>query len=182
MNVIILYFHQKLVLVIERCVKQVFPEPRLVDINWKGLDDDTSHVDPFVNLYKNYIYDSSLSRVFIDWLHQFEKNFELFILNNFTFLKDYFIINDLLWQDGFLIDFLQKKIADKWIRNFVIYSGYLFNERFLFDYVVRFYIDSIIWKFYRKSIFEFNNVASLLLITLTTLICMFLIISLIFLF
>jgi len=33
MNVIILYFHQKLVLFIEGCIKQVLLESRLVDIN-----------------------------------------------------------------------------------------------------------------------------------------------------
>lgn len=107
-------------------------------------------------------------------------HFELNIVTQFTFLKDYFIINDLIWQDGFLIDFLQKKIVDKWIRNFLIYSGYLFNERLLFDYVIRFYIDSVIWKLYRKSIFEFNNVASTLLVTLFIWISIFLILSLFF--
>ena len=113
---------------------------------------------------------------------QISRGLEVRILTNFSFLQDYFIINDLIWQDGFLIDFLQKKIIDKWIRNFLIYSGYLFNERFLFDYVIRFYIDTVIWKFYRKSIFEFNNVASTLLVTLAIWIFLFLIISLFFLF
>lgn len=182
MNVIILYFHQKLISLIEWCIKQVFPKSQFIDINWRGADDDTSNFSNFINLYNSYLYLCSLFINLINWYRQLERILELFILNNFTFLKDYFIINDLIWQDGFLIDFLQKKIIDKWIRNFVIYSGYLFNERFLFDYVVRFYIDSIIWKFYRQSIFEFNNVASMLLITLATLIFMFLAISLIFLF
>jgi len=71
------------------------------------------------------------------------------ILNNFIesflFLRNYYILNDLVWQDGFLIDFLQKKVVDKWMRKFLIFSAYLFNERLVFDYVVRFYIDLIVW-------------------------------------
>jgi hypothetical protein len=104
------------------------------------------------------------------------------ILNNFIesflFLRNYYILNDLIWQDGFLIDFLQKKVIDKWIRKFLIYSAYLFNERLVFDYVVRFYIDLIIWPTYRTNIYEFNNVASTLLITLFLLIILFLVFSL----
>ena len=34
-------------------------------------------------------------------------------LENFLFLRNYYILNDLIWQDGFLIDFLQKKVVDK---------------------------------------------------------------------
>lgn len=136
-----------------------------------------------ITLVLNYFTTNSLS--FITCIHniysQLSRIIEINILINFSFLRDYFIINDLIWQDGFLIDFLQKKVVDKWIRNFVIYSGYLFNERFLFDYVVRFYIDAIIWKLYRKSIFEFNNVASTLLVTLAIWILLFLILSLLFL-
>lgn len=142
-----------------------------------------SIVKNMTTLILNYFTTNSLS--FITCVHsiysQLSRIIEINILTNFSFLRDYFIINDLIWQDGFLIDFLQKKVVDKWIRNFVIYSGYLFNERFLFDYVVRFYIDTIVWKLYRKSIFEFNNVASTLLVTLAIWILLFLIISLLFL-
>jgi hypothetical protein len=101
-------------------------------------------------------------------------------LENFIFLRNYYILNDLIWQDGFLIDFLQKKVVDKFIRRFLIYSGYLFNERLVFDYVVRFYIDLVIWPGYRVNIYEFNNVASTLLITLFLLMMLFLIISLLY--
>lgn len=90
----------------------------------------------------------------------------LLLSDNLFFLKRYFRINDLIWQDGFLIDFLQKKVADKWIRTFVIYSGYLFNERYLFDNVTRFYIDFIIWPGYSSTIYEFNSVSSTLSVTL----------------
>ena len=73
-------------------------------------------------------------------------------LESFIFLRNYYILNDLIWQDGFLIDFLQKKVVDKWMRKFLIYSAYLFNERLVFDYVVRFYIDLIVWPTYRINI------------------------------
>ena len=108
------------------------------------------------------------------------------ILNNFIesflFLRNYYILNDLVWQDGFLIDFLQKKVVDKWMRKFLIFSAYLFNERLVFDYVVRFYIDLIVWPSYRISIYEFNNVSSTLLITLFLLIILFLVFSLTYFF
>lgn len=103
-------------------------------------------------------------------------------IESFVFLRNYYILNDLIWQDGFLIDFLQKKVVDKWMRKFLIYSAYLFNERLVFDYVVRFYIDLIVWPTYRINIYEFNNVASTLLITLFLLIMLFLVFSLMYLF
>lgn len=99
------------------------------------------------------------------------------VSDNFFFLKRYYRLNDLIWQDGFLIDFLQKKVVDKWVRTFVIHSGYLFSERFLFDIVVRFYIDFIIWPLYSYSLYEFNNVASTLTLTLVILMKLFLIVS-----
>lgn len=102
-------------------------------------------------------------------------------LESFIFLRNYYILNDLIWQDGFLIDFLQKKVVDKWMRKFLIYSAYLFNERLVFDYVVRFYIDLIVWPTYRINIYEFNNVSSTLLVTLFLLIVLFLIFSLLYL-
>ena len=92
------------------------------------------------------------------------------LLADLIFLKQYYRLNDLIWQDGMLIDFLQKKVADRWVRTFVIYSGYLFNERFVFDFVVRFYIDYVIWPTYRVSIYEFNSVSSTLTMTLFLLI------------
>jgi hypothetical protein len=101
-------------------------------------------------------------------------------LESFIFLRNYYILNDLIWQDGFLIDFLQKKVVDKWMRKFLIYSAYLFNERLVFDYVVRFYIDLIVWPTYRINIYEFNNVSSTLLVTLFLLIVLFLIFSLVY--
>lgn len=61
-----------------------------------------------------------------------------------SFLPKFYKYTDLLWQDGLIIDFLQKKFADRFIRTFLIYSAYLFSERVMFDFVTRFYIDTIV--------------------------------------
>jgi hypothetical protein len=98
--------------------------------------------------------------------------------DNFIFLNQYYKLNDLIWQDGFLIDFLQKKVVDRWVRTFVIYSGYLFNERFVFDKVVRFYIDFIIWPGYKFSIYESTSIANTLTLTLFLLIILVLLLGL----
>lgn len=79
-----------------------------------------------------------------------------------NYLPLYYRINDLMWQDGLLIDFLQKKVADKWIRRFLVCSSYLFSERVLFTFVVRFYIDYVVWPSTTKGIFEFSNVSLML--------------------
>jgi len=50
----------------------------------------------------------------------------------------------LVWQEGLLLDFLQKVTIDLWMRKFLVYASYLFNERLVFDNVVRFFLDFII--------------------------------------
>ena len=86
-----------------------------------------------------------------------------------SFLPNYYRLNDLLWQDGLLIDFLQKKVIDKWIRRFLVVSSYLFSERVLFEIVVRFYIDLVIWPSTKYSLFDFSNVAMTLIGTVAAL-------------
>lgn len=115
-----------------------------------------------------------------DDVRRFELNMIDSFITSFFFLRNYYILNDLIWLDGFLIDFLQKKVVDKWVRKFLIFSAYLFNERVVFDYLVRFYIDLVIWPTYRKTIYEFNNVSSTILITVLLLLVIFLIIVLLY--
>ena len=67
-----------------------------------------------------------------------------------------------MWQDGFLFDFLQKKTADAWVRRFVIYTGFLFSERLVFDSVVRLYLDNLIWPGHDNNLFEVSNVSEML--------------------
>ena len=61
-----------------------------------------------------------------------------------SFITLFYGRNETMWQDGFLLDFLQKKTADAWVRRFVIYTGFLFSERLVFDSVVRLYLDNLI--------------------------------------
>ena len=78
----------------------------------------------------------------------------------------YYIRNENIWQDGFLFDFLQKKTADAWVRRFVIYTGFLFSERLVFDSIVRLYVDNVVWVGHDNSIFEVSNVSDVLSATL----------------
>lgn len=95
------------------------------------------------------------------------------LLNNTLFIVNYYARNELIWQEGLLIDFIQKKIIDNWVKKFLINSSYLFNEKLVFDKIIKFYLDLIIWPAHKVSIFEFNNVANTLFITIFFLIFAF---------
>lgn len=85
-------------------------------------------------------------------------------LNKSNFLTNYYLLNEFFWQEGLLIDFLQKKTINNWIQKFCIYASYLFNERLVFDKLIKFYLELIIWPFQNFFIFEFNNVSNLFFI------------------
>ena len=91
-----------------------------------------------------------------------------------SFIEKYYIRSEYIWQDGFLFDFLQKKTADLWVRQFVIYTGFIFSERFMFENVVRLYLDYLIWPSHNFSIFETNNVADMLNTIIYTYVSLFL--------
>jgi len=84
-------------------------------------------------------------------------------LVNTLFLNKYYYLNDILWQEGFLIDFAQKKTADKFVRKFLILSAYLFSERLLFDKLIRIYSDVILFISGHKTIYDFSSIANMLL-------------------
>jgi hypothetical protein len=65
-----------------------------------------------------------------------------------------------------MFDFLQKKVTDNWLKKFVIYSANLFSERVVFEKIIKFYLDLLIWPMHKLFIFEFNNVGGLLFINL----------------
>lgn len=88
------------------------------------------------------------------------------LIKNFVFLPKYYSRNENIWVDGFLFDFLQKKSADLWIRKFVIYTGFLFSERLVFDSVVRIYLDNVLWPLHYFGSLEANNVLEMLLINI----------------
>ena len=94
---------------------------------------------------------------------------KLNIINKSSFVTTFYKRNELVWNDGLIIDFLQKKSADLFIRKFVIFTGFLFSERFVFEIVVKLYLDNLIWPSHRISIFESSNVSEVLSFTLSLL-------------
>ena len=90
-----------------------------------------------------------------------------------SFISLYYSRNENMWGDGFLFDFLQKKTADAWVRRFVIYTGFLFSERLVFDSIVRIYLDNLIWPGHANSIFEVSNVSEMLSSVIFTLLSLF---------
>jgi len=82
------------------------------------------------------------------------------------FLPTYYVRNENIWVDGFLFDFLQKKTADSWVRQYVIFTGFLFSERLVFEAVIRLYLDVLIWPAHNLNIFESSNTSSMLNITI----------------
>ena len=92
-----------------------------------------------------------------------------------SYLPSYYRLNDLMWQDGLLIDFLQKKVLDKFIRRFLVCSSYLYSERVVFRFVVRFYVDYVVWPSTNFAIFETSSVSLMLKSTLLSLVFLLLI-------
>ena len=93
----------------------------------------------------------------------FQKTVLTRVLLSLRFLPTYYRTNECVWQEGLLIDWLQKKIFDKWVRRFLVHSSYLVSERVIFDIVVRCYIDYVVWPLHSSSIFDFRSVSKLLL-------------------
>lgn len=88
------------------------------------------------------------------------------IILHFSFLRNYYSRNELIWVDGFLLDFLQKKSVDIWIRKFVIYTGFLFSERLVFEWLIKIYLDNVIWPMHYISMLEVNNTIEMLSTTI----------------
>ena len=119
------------------------------------------------------IYYSSMFSVFklyntlINTMLHIQVLYKYKVLVNTIFLNKYYYLNDILWQEGFLIDFVQKKTTDKFVRKFLIISTYLFSERLVFDKVIRIYSDIVLFVTSRQALYDFNNVANMLLFLLT---------------
>ena len=114
-------------------------------------------------------------------LHEISINLIINFLVKTQFLSHYYVLNALIWQEGLLIDFLQKKITDNFIKKFLINASYLFNERLLFDNIIKFFLNLIIWPFQKFFIFDFNNISNLFFITIILFIFIFLYLFLYFL-
>lgn len=96
-------------------------------------------------------------------------------LTKLNLLPTYYLRSELVWQDGFLFDFLQKKTADAWVRRFVIYTGFLFSERLVFDTIVYIYINNIINLAHNTFTFESSSVSEMLNTLIFTILTLFLI-------
>jgi len=122
------------------------------------------------------LIDYSLVRNFLS-LKTFIWNYAL---TRITSLPTYYLRSELVWQDGFLFDFLQKKSADAWVRRFVIYTGFLFSERLVFEAVVYLYINNIITVAHNLFIFESSSVSEMLNTLIFTILTLFLITFILF--
>lgn len=131
-----------------------------------------------LNFFKLFISYNSVSYAL--------NNLKFDTINSFLyksrFIGNYYLLNDLIWQEGLLLDFLQKKTVDNWIKKFLIYSANLFNERLVFDRVIRFYLDLLVWPMHKIFIFEFQNVGGILFINLFIFIFSFLFFALFYFF
>lgn len=123
-----------------------------------------------------YIHENVFLMFYISLLYLKKK-----IIKNFTFLPKYYLRNENLWLDGFLFDFLQKKSADLWIRKFVIYTGFIFSERLVFDSIIRLYLDNVLWPSHYFGFLETNNILEMLLINIYFYFLLFVILILLYL-
>lgn len=102
-------------------------------------------------------------------------------LAQILFLPKFYQTSDLIWQEGLLIDFLQKKLIDNWTKKFLIRTAYLFNERLVFEKITNFFLNLLIWPLHARSFFDIRAVANMLWINIFIFIFVFISFSLFFL-
>lgn len=76
-------------------------------------------------------------------------------------LHIYFSRNALVWNEGLFVDFLQKKIVDRWVRTFISVSANMFSDKVVFELIYRFYIVLILENVLKFNTVDHNNIASL---------------------
>ena len=103
----------------------------------------------------------------INKYNTFTHKLSILILNQITsflfntnFLLNFLNINDIIWQEGLLIDFLQKKIIDNWIKKFIIFSTNLMNDRLIYDKLIKFFLFLIINPFHKYNFLDVNNITN----------------------
>ncbi len=101
------------------------------------------------------------------------KDFLFSFIFYFNFLPLFFNRIELVWQEGLLLDFLQKVTCNLWMRKFLIYASYLFNERLVFDNVIRFFLDFVLWPLHYFNFFEGLHIMWVLIIILGSFILLF---------
>jgi len=130
--------------------------------------------------------------MFLNWLNRYNNlskllkrtqiELQILVINKYFFLKDWSKMSDLIWQEGFLIDFTQKKVMDKWVRKFLTHSSYLFSERVLFDLIVKVYINFITNSLVTNTWYETKQLSSFISLTVITIFIIFILNDLIYLY
>jgi hypothetical protein len=73
-------------------------------------------------------------------------------------LRNYFIKYSFykFIQSGFLLDFIVKKIAEIFIRNFFVYCSIFFGEKYLIEYLTRKFLNNILYNFNKNYLNNTN--------------------------
>ena len=92
-----------------------------------------------------------------------EHKIKLFIKKkNYIFVSaasnKYVKFNNILWQEGLYIDFLQKLIIDIWIKKFLIISAYLINEKLIYKYIINWFLIYIMWPLQKYNVLISLNI------------------------
>lgn len=128
--------------------------------------------------------------MFLNWLNRYnnlskllkrtQTELQILVINKYSFLKNWSKMSDLIWQEGFLIDFTQKKVIDKWVRKFLAHSSYLFSERVLFDLIVKVYINFITNSLVTNTWYETKQLSSFISLVVITIFIIFILNDLIY--
>lgn len=94
----------------------------------------------------------------------------------------FFRQNELLLQDGFFIDFLQKQTLELWLRQYILSTGSIFSERLVFEFVTKFFFKFLLWPIKARLHFETVTVSDLLTTSLYMFLCILFITVNLFLF
>jgi len=62
-----------------------------------------------------------------------------FFFKNSNNMRLFIIRTGNVVSDGFLVDFLQKKTADRLVRSYLIYSGFLLSDRVVYEFLIKIY-------------------------------------------
>jgi len=115
------------------------------------------------------IYICRKHEIFFNLIKTIQRFINIFftnVLNKFLqksmFIDTFYKRNELIWLDGFLFDFLQKKSIDLWIRKYLIYTYFLFSERLFFDSIINLYLNNLIWPLHKINLFELSNISEVL--------------------
>jgi len=90
------------------------------------------------------------------------------------FLLNFYQLNYKILNEGFLIDFLQKKLTSTFSKKFIFISFYKLNDRFLFEKLIFYIIDLLVWSknfaLPQKSSSVFLSLYFVLIVVLPTII------------